>query len=70
MKRSLFSLLGVKTGGGGGGKGGGKMESFMDILSRGKDAGWSSITASVRKVSVSGWSVSGRVGAGGQRNSA
>lgn len=37
MKRRLFSLQGVKTGGGVGV--GGERGSFMDILSRGKEAG-------------------------------
>lgn len=54
LKRSLFSLLGVKTGGGG------KRESFMDILSRGKDTGGAASQRAQEKVSVSGWSAGAR----------
>lgn len=53
MKRSLFSLLGVKTGGGG------KRESFMDILSRWKDKGGAASQQAHEKVSASGWSARG-----------
>lgn len=60
MKRSLFSLLGVKTGGGG------KRESFMDILSRGR--GCTGGAASQRAQEKSAFQ--GGQPEGGQRNSA
>lgn len=61
MKRSLFSLLGVKTGGGG------KRESFMDILSRGKGTGGAASQRAQEKSAFQGGQLER---AGGQRNSA
>lgn len=68
MKRRLFGLQGVKTGGGGErkrerGAGGvyvcGGGGSFMDILSRGKEAGGAASQQAKDNVSVSGWSARG-----------
>lgn len=64
MKRSLFGLLGVKTGGGEWGWGIGGLEGGQEGVFHGHPVkrekhGWSSITASIRKVSVSGWSAGG-----------
>lgn len=67
MKKSLFSLLGVKTGGGGGGgREGGVGESFHGHPAKREGHGRSSITAGVRKrqrfrvVRLGGWRGCGR----------